>query len=502
MRAERSRVDRRVLVWLLTAVVSLALCLGDPGPTTRSRGPCLSSPVPSVSAPTNIGSPQGSDTRFVSGVSTNGRYFVDQEGRPVLIKGDSPWAILQNSSPAAMEAYLRTRAAQGFNTVLVSLLGAVANGAPADNGETYDGVLPFVGGDPGNLNDAYWDRVEHFVARAASWGITVMAYPLDGWVGTSLHHGLAQSWTVMVAQGYGQAVGRRLAGYPNLLWAVGGDFDLPTDQAVDARFNAVLDGLASVGAERPTTIQFQPNLVSTESEYWDDKVDFNFVYSYARAYLMVERGYANETKENGDPLPALLGEAHYEGYEAGWEVDDFYLRQMAAWALTSGSPGEFYGSEDVWDAAPTESALRTTAVAQLGALRTVFESLKGWQNLVPDFDGSFITAGRGPKAGEGSGEYTGGDTYVTGALTSDGTLAVIYLPAATSRPSPSTLPCSAPATPHDGSTPPPARAFRRLPVRRTPRRERMRLGVRTGCSSSSPARHGDTGPGLCGIRPV
>jgi hypothetical protein len=237
----------------------------------------------------------------------------------------------------------------------------------------------------------------------------------------------------MVAQGYGQAVGRRLAGYPNLLWAVGGDFDLPTDQAVDARFNAVLDGLASVGAERPTTIQFQPNLVSTESEYWDDKVDFNFVYSYARAYLMVERGYANETKENGDPLPALLGEAHYEGYEAGWEVDDFYLRQMAAWALTSGSPGEFYGSEDVWDAAPTESALRTTAVTQLGALRTVFESLKGWQNLVPDFDGSFITAGRGPKAGESSGEYTGGDTYVTGALTSDGTLAVIYLPAATSQ---------------------------------------------------------------------
>ena len=94
---------------------------------------------------------------------------------------------------------------------------------------------------------------------------------------------------------------------------------------------------------------------------------------------------------------------------------------------------EFYGSEDVWDAAPTESALRTAAVVQLGALRAVFESLKGWQNLVPDFDGSFITAGRGKKAGESSGEYTGGDTYVTGALTPDGTLAVIYLPAATTQ---------------------------------------------------------------------
>ena len=68
------------------------------------------------------------------------------------MKGDSPWAILHEFLPGRDGGLrLETRAAQGFNTVLVSLLGAVANGGPEDNGETYDGVLPFVGGDPGGL---------------------------------------------------------------------------------------------------------------------------------------------------------------------------------------------------------------------------------------------------------------------------------------------------------------------------------------------------------------
>ena len=46
------------------------------------------------------------------------------------------------------------------------------------------------------------------------------------------------------------------------------------------------------GADRLTTIQFEPNQYSTEFAFWDEKVDFNFVYSYARSYLIVERAYA------------------------------------------------------------------------------------------------------------------------------------------------------------------------------------------------------------------
>ena len=47
----------------------------------------------------------------------------------------------------------------------------------ADNGRTYDGKLPFVGGNPRHLANAYWERVAHFISECRSRGITVMAYP-------------------------------------------------------------------------------------------------------------------------------------------------------------------------------------------------------------------------------------------------------------------------------------------------------------------------------------
>ncbi|WP_167880430.1 DUF4038 domain-containing protein [Nocardioides guangzhouensis] len=363
--------------------------------------------------------------RFVTRVSRNGRYFVDQRGRPILIKGDSPWALLVNASRSRMDSYLSIRARQGFNTVLVSLLGNTANGGPADSGATYDGVRPFVAGNPARLNDRYWDRVDHFMRKAASLNISVMAYPLDGWAGTDAYNGLGKEWGTTTARRYGVAVGRRMDRHPNVFWAVGGDYFI--DGPEDPRFSAVLAGIASVTRrDRPSTIQFQPQDTSLDSRYWARRVRFNFVYSYAVTYAMVQRAY-RQTTPGGRHIPALMGETHYEDYP---DVTNRYLRSMAAWALTSGSPGEFYGSERVWDRSPTNAALTSPGARQVSAIRRVFARLPGWHRLRPDFSSSFITAGRGTR-GSARNEYLPGDrggTYVTGARTTDGKLAVIYLP--------------------------------------------------------------------------
>lgn len=361
---------------------------------------------------------------FVTRISRNGRYFLDQHGRPILVKGDSPWAILVNSTRTQMDNYLAIRKSQGFNTVLLSLLGNGTNGGPSDSGATHDGVLPFVGGRPSHLNPRYWDRVAHFLGEARRAGITVMAYPLDGWTGTTYSNGLASDWSTTTARAYGEAVAARLHGYENVIWAVGGDYSDESD--VNARFNAVLTGLRRGGMDRAATIQRIADTTSLDSSYWKPKVDFSFVYSYAVTYAMVERGY-RQSKSSGRHVPALMGEAHYEAYE---NVTDQYLRSMAAWSLTSGSPGEFYGSEDVWASAPRSAALRTTAVAQLSALRRAFGGLSGWHRLVPTFGSTFITAGRGTKGNRDDDWFPGdpGGTYVTGARTPDGRLAVIYLP--------------------------------------------------------------------------
>jgi hypothetical protein len=359
---------------------------------------------------------------FVRRVSRNGRFFLDQAGRPILVKGDSPWAILVDASVPQMNTYVSTRARQGFNAVLVSLLGSVANGGPSNTGATYNGLRPFVGGNPGRLNARYWDRVAYFIRKCRAAGITVMAYPLDGWTGTAEYDGLAQSWSNTQAKAYGRAVAARLSRFGNVIWSVGGDYTVG-QRREDARFSAVLAGLAAGGMRRPTTVQFTLNQASLDSSYWARRINFSFVYSYAATYTMMKSSYRRTTPA-GRHVPAIMGEAHYENYD---RTTNLYLRSQAAWALTSGAAGEFYGSEDVWDTAPTLRALRTRAVSQLSALRRAFGSLRGWQRLVPDYRSTFITRGRGA-IGDDSGEYFSGDTYVTGGITPGGRLAVVYLP--------------------------------------------------------------------------
>jgi len=415
----------------LCFAVSAAACAGTPTPSTRSA---TTTTTTTATAPATARAdassprvqPRATTKRFITRVSRNGRFFLDQLGAPILVKGDSPWAILVDASRARMDSYVATRRSQGFNTVLVSLLGNTANGGPANNGRTYDGKLPFVGGNPRRLANAYWDRVAHFIRECRSRGITVMAYPIDGWTGTSAYNGLARSWSTTTARAYGVAVARRLSGFRNVIWSVGGDYPSGGNQADDARMNAVLAGLRAGGMNRINTIQFTPDETSLDSRYWKPKVDFSFVYSYVASYRMVQRGYGQT--RSGRHLPALLGETHYENYSG---VTSRYLRSQAAWALTSGSPGDFYGSEDVWDEAPTSAALNATGARQVSAIRRVFGRQPGWNRLIPDFSSTFITAGRGTR--DTSGEYFSGNTYVTGARKADGRLAVIYLPDASRR---------------------------------------------------------------------
>src|SRR5215216_3347146 len=118
---------------------------------------------------------------FVTSVSPDGRYFLDQHGRPLLLHGDSPWALMTRLSPRQARRWFADRQRQGFNAAIVSLIGATANGAPSDDGATFDGLLPFVDGDILRWQEPYWRRVTAYLRLAADHGITVMLYPIDGW---------------------------------------------------------------------------------------------------------------------------------------------------------------------------------------------------------------------------------------------------------------------------------------------------------------------------------
>jgi hypothetical protein len=131
-----------------------------------------------------------------------------------------------------------------------------------------------------------------------------------------------------------------------------------------------------------------------------------------------------------DRLPALMSEANYEGennLSSSPVTGDVVQRRQMAWAVTSGSPGYFYGSDD-WEFHPGwEDRLDTPAVDQLGRLREFFESLD-WATLVPDESAEVLVGGRGEPVGAGVEVGVMGSDYVTAARGA-GSL-VAYVPTA------------------------------------------------------------------------
>src|SRR5262249_49543393 len=119
------------------------------------------------------------DTHYPLKVGPSGRYLVDQNGRPFLITGDSPQALIVNLSEADADAYFAHRQAGGFNVVWINLLCATYTGGRPD-ASTYDGIIPFTTpGDISTPNESYFARVDDMLRLAAQHGLTVLLDPAE-----------------------------------------------------------------------------------------------------------------------------------------------------------------------------------------------------------------------------------------------------------------------------------------------------------------------------------
>ena len=386
----------------------------------------ISGPWPTPSA---RGTPRPGEQRFVTSVSADARHFRDQYGDPILVHGDSPWSLMTDLSPAQAELYFRNRREHGFNAAIISLLGAVANGGPSDDGTTFDGLAPFVDGDVTTWQEPYWDRVTSYLALAAGNGITVFLYPIDGW---TIGHAF-QPRTIEQCLTYGTMVAERFRDLPNIVWMSGGDYFPRADEPalgsdVDHCIDAMMRGIRSAGDGRPFSIQLgYPKSISTDNPYWADRVSWNFVYSYLPTYRAVLQAYARTPV-----VPAIFGEGNYEGennYPDTPATTAKTLRQQMLWALTSGAAGAFYGSDDWEFHDGWEGRLNTDAVTQLHRLHDLFGQLPWW-SLVPDTTSMLVTAGRGIAVTEEARVDVLDNDYVTAARSPDGELAVVYLPGA------------------------------------------------------------------------
>jgi hypothetical protein len=351
--------------------------------------------------------------------SADNRYLVDQNNVPFLMAGDSPQSLIGNLSEEKAAEFLANRATYGVNALWINLLCDSYTACNSD-GTTFDGIAPFT--TPGDLstpNPAYFDRAADMINLAAAQGMVVLLDPIEtgGWLSILQANGTAK------ARAYGKYLGKRFKNYPNIIWMSGNDFQSWQNPSDDALVSAVARGIQSTDSNHIHTIELSYYVsASLDDKTWRPIVGLDAAYTYRPTYAKVLSEY-----QRSNFKPVFMVEANYEfeqngGTDGGSTPN---LRHQEYWTMLSGATGQLYGSSYTWRfPGDWEENLDTPGIIQFSYMKQLFEARK-WYDLVPDRPHEVVTAGRGHFSKDDS---ITTDTYATAARTSDGTLAMAYLP--------------------------------------------------------------------------
>jgi len=367
-------------------------------------------------------------------VSANKRYLVDRNNVPFLIVGDTPQGLMGRLTEQDAEIYFADREALGFNSAgWIDVACAGPDYPDNANATTPDGIRPYSGYVAGGTdfkhydlskpNEAYFTRLDHMVQIGANHHQAVFIDPIEtiGWLPTLRNNGLNAAYA------YGRYLGRRYKRFDNVLWLNGNDFNTWRDSTDDALVQAVSKGIR---VEAPNQLQTVELNVHTSSSFddptWIPLIEINSAYTYSPTYIQILHSY------NQKPVaPAYLVEAHYDLENVGKPPDygtPNVLRREEYWTMLTGGVGQFYGNAYTWSfKSGWQKNLDTPGAAQLKLWKEFFTSLP-WQDLVPDQDHSILTAGFGTY-GTLQTRVSESD-YATAAATPNGSLVVVYMPAA------------------------------------------------------------------------
>ena len=336
-------------------------------------------------------------------VSPNGRYFVDQSGKPFFYLGDTCWLLFQRPDREEVDEYLKDRAAKGFTVIQAYVLRGLGKKHPDGNSSLLD-AIPLIDRDPTRPNEEFFKHVDYVVNRANELGLVMGLVTAKSW---HVNEHPEKVFNEKRAYTFGNFLGAR---YKNnaVIWFPGGDSPPGKDTAV---WVAMAKGLKDgSGGSQLVCYHGQG---STSSSMWfhqADWLDFNSIQSGhhfgSDSYAFVSKDYAlTPAKPTVDMEPA------YENHPTGANkprVDSYKVRTQAYSAMLAGAAGHGYGSLDLFwfykDAdgpfpkngfQPWRKAMAYEGSRQVGLMRRLFEE-RPWHKMVPDQSVLASEPGSGP----------------------------------------------------------------------------------------------------------
>ena len=355
-------------------------------------------------------------------VSPNGRYFVNQDGKPFFYLGDTCWLLFQRLNREEVDEYLKDRAAKGFTVIQAYIIRGLGQRHP-DGNSSLLGESPFIDRDPTKPNEAFFKNVDQVINRANELGLVMGLVIAKSWHVTDNPEKVFDEKNAYV---FGKFLGER---YKNnaVMWFPGGDSAPGKCEAVwVAMAKGVKDGS---GGSQLVCYHSQG---STSSSMWFHKadwLDFNSIQSGhhfgSDSFAFVSKDYAlTPAKPTVDMEPA------YENHPTGTDqprIDAHKVRSQAYSAILAGAAGHGYGALDLFwlykdgdgpfpknGFQHWRKAMAYEGSTQVGFVRRLFE-LRPWYKLVPAQ--SVLASDEGK-----------GSDRVVAARAEDGSFLIAYLP--------------------------------------------------------------------------
>jgi hypothetical protein len=355
-------------------------------------------------------------------VSANGRYFVDQDGKPFFYLGDTAWVILQRLNREEVEEYLQDRSAKGFTVLQAYVIRGLDKRHP-DGNSSLLGEPPFIDRDPTRPNEAFFKNADYVINRANELGLVMGLVVAKSW---HVNKHPERVFDADNAYAFGKFLGARYKDNA-VLWYVGGDSAPGSDAAV---WVAMAKGLKD-GSGGSQLVSYHGS-GQTSSSMWFHQagwLDFNSIQSghgwAAKTYRFIEKDYALVPAK-----PTVDMEPPYENHPTGPKtprIDSHQVRQGAYWNMLAGAAGHGYGALDLFHLYKDSDgpfprngfqhwrkAMAYEGSRQVGLMRRLFE-LRPWYKMVPDQ--SVIAAGQGEV-----------EEHVGAARATDGSFVLAYLP--------------------------------------------------------------------------
>ena len=301
-------------------------------------------------------------------VSSNGRYFINTEGKPVFWLGDTQWELFRGYSLDDAIATLKNRQEKGFSFIQVMLLGVKFEA-------NIKGEAPFRDNDPLKPNENYFRHVDNVIEQAEKIsGLTLVIgvyhknYPKD-----CFQQDNARAWAKWLAQRYRDT--------SCIIWSM---YPEATQEYVPI-CRELANGLREGdGGAHLITVHPDPSPESSGSLFHQEKwLDFNSIQTFKDVELIYPM--TTEDYSRIPVKPVVMAEGAYEeGTEYGFEVTPLWLRRQAYYSYLAGGHHS-YGNNASWRIQSTwREALDSPGAGQMGVLKQIFLELREWWELIPD----------------------------------------------------------------------------------------------------------------------